>query len=87
SAEALDAVMAAGGSLVALGVLVVVLDSLRALFGRGDHAADDPYDGLTLEWATTCPPPPANFDAIPEIRSAQPLADLRVAPGASGTAP
>ena len=49
--------------------------------GRGERAGDDPYDGLTLEWATSSPPPPQNFDAVPEVRSAHPLHDLRVAGG------
>ena len=31
----------------------------------------------TLEWATTSPPPPYNFDRLPEIRSERPLFDPR----------
>ena len=31
----------------------------------------------TLEWATSSPPPPYNFDHLPEIRSERPLFDLR----------
>ena len=38
---------------------------------------DDPWDGNTLEWATTSPPPPYNFDALPPIRSERPLFDLK----------
>jgi cytochrome c oxidase subunit 1 len=37
----------------------------------------DPWDAYTLEWATTSPPPPWNFDAIPPIRSERPLFDLK----------
>jgi Heme/copper-type cytochrome/quinol oxidases, subunit 1 len=40
-------------------------------------AGDDPWEGNTLEWATTSPPPPYNFDHLPEIRSERPLFDLR----------
>jgi cytochrome c oxidase subunit 1 len=40
-------------------------------------APDDPWDGNTLEWATTSPPPPYNFDALPPIRSERPLFDLK----------
>jgi cytochrome c oxidase subunit 1 len=41
------------------------------------EAGDDPWDGNTLEWATTSPPPPYNFDALPPIRSERPLFDLK----------
>ena len=40
-------------------------------------ASDDPWDGNTLEWATTSPPPPYNFDTLPAIRSERPLFDLK----------
>ena len=41
-------------------------------------AGDDPWQGHTLEWATTSPPPPLNFEApLPPIRSYAPLLDLR----------
>jgi cytochrome c oxidase subunit 1 len=44
---------------------------------NGPVAGDDPWEGNTLEWATTSPPPPYNFDRLPEIRSERPLFDLR----------
>ena len=61
-------------------------------------AGDDPWEGNTLEWATTSPPPPYNFDRLPEIRCERPLFDLkhpelrkpatpRAAVAASGSAP
>ena len=38
---------------------------------------DDPWGyGGSLEWATSCPPPRHNFDAIPRIRSERPAFDL-----------
>jgi cytochrome c oxidase subunit 1 len=40
-------------------------------------AEDDPWDGNTLEWATTSPPPPYNFDTLPPVRSERPLFDLK----------
>ena len=67
---------AAGGGMVLVGVLVFVVSVLAATLRRHD-AAGDPYGGLTLEWATTSPPPRQNFETLPEVRSAQPLADLR----------
>jgi cytochrome c oxidase subunit I len=53
--------------------LVNVIVSLR----RGRPAGDDPWDAWTLEWATTSPPPPYNFETVPEVRSRRPLWDLK----------
>jgi cytochrome c oxidase subunit 1 len=54
--------------------LLNVVVSLR----RRVPAGDDPWLGHTLEWATTSPPPPLNFEApLPPIRSYAPLLDLR----------
>ena len=38
---------------------------------------DDPWDGNTLEWATTSPPPVYNFDHLPPVRSERPVFDLK----------
>jgi len=38
---------------------------------------DDPWEANTLEWATTSPPPPYNFDTLPPVRSERPVFDLR----------
>jgi cytochrome c oxidase subunit 1 len=37
----------------------------------------DPWQANTLEWATTSPPPPYNFDHLPPIRSERPVFDVR----------
>lgn len=38
---------------------------------------DDPWGwGRSLEWATSCPPPRHNFEALPRIRSDSPAFDL-----------
>jgi cytochrome c oxidase subunit I len=42
----------------------------------GTPAGDDPWGGHTLEWATTSPPPPHNFDRLPRIRSNRPVWDM-----------
>jgi cytochrome c oxidase subunit 1 len=43
---------------------------------KGELAGDDPWGGHTLEWATSSPPPPHNFDRLPRIRSNRPVWDL-----------
>lgn len=46
-------------------------------FSSGQPAGDDPWDGTTLEWATTSPPPPDNFGEVVVVGSEYPLADLK----------
>ncbi|MBV9464606.1 MAG: cbb3-type cytochrome c oxidase subunit I, partial [Solirubrobacterales bacterium] len=66
-----------GAGIIALGVLsflVNVVVSLR----RRQPAGDDPWQGHTLEWATSSPPPAYNFELpLPPIRSYAPLLDRR----------
>jgi len=50
-----------------------VIDSVRS----GEKAGDDPWDGWTLEWATSSPPPEYNFEKLPVVRSSRPLWDLK----------
>ncbi|MDQ1374579.1 MAG: cytochrome c oxidase subunit [Actinomycetota bacterium] len=69
----LERAAAAGGGLVSLGVVLFVLNLLVG--GRGKPVDDNPYGGITLEWATSSPPPPHNFDTVPVVRSEAPLAE------------
>lgn len=46
-------------------------------FTSGESAGDDPWDGTTLEWATSSPPPADNFVEVMVVNSATPLADLK----------
>jgi cytochrome c oxidase subunit 1 len=80
----------AGGVLIAIGVLVMIADIVVSLtLRRGQVAGNDPYDGLTLEWATTSPPPRWGFDSVIEVRSEAPLYVARQAErvGSAAVAP
>jgi len=56
----------AGAFGIAAGILLFGISAWRSL--RGDTVAGpDPWDGRTLEWRTSSPPPPHNFDAIPPV--------------------
>jgi len=58
----------AGAALAAAGAVVGILAVLGATARRrGTPAVDDPWGGFTLEWTTTSPPPPHNFEETPEV--------------------
>jgi cytochrome c oxidase subunit 1 len=65
-----------GGFTIAASMLLLLWNIFLSL-RSGAPAGDDPWEANTLEWATTSPPPPYNFDRLPEIRSERPLFDLR----------
>ncbi|MDQ6816444.1 MAG: cbb3-type cytochrome c oxidase subunit I, partial [Actinomycetota bacterium] len=66
-----------GAGIIALGVLIFLVNVWLSL-RRRQLAGDDPWQGHTLEWATSSPPPPLNFERpLPPIRSYAPLLDLR----------
>ncbi|MFC0267794.1 cbb3-type cytochrome c oxidase subunit I [Kushneria aurantia] len=63
-------VIAGIGALVALAALACLLLQLWVSVRDRDHNrvfAGDPWDGRSLEWATSAPPPEYNFPVIPEI--------------------
>jgi cytochrome c oxidase subunit 1 len=65
-----------GVFIQAAGILFFVWNMLRSAF-VGEPAGDDPWDGWTLEWATSSPPPEYNFEKLPVVRSSRPLWDLK----------
>lgn len=78
--QVLNGVSVAGLGLVALGVLLFLLALLRSVKQGPDPAAEDPWEGHTLEWASASPPAPTNFtDELPSIESDRPLLDARTA--------
>jgi heme/copper-type cytochrome/quinol oxidase subunit 1 len=62
--------------LLVLSILLFFANLLYSLW-HGEVAGDNPWDGWTLEWATTSPPPPHNFERVPAIVDRRPLWALR----------
>ena len=52
-----------------LGVFLELVTLARSYNG-GRPVGHDPWQGSTLEWFALSPPPPHNFDAVPDVRSA-----------------
>jgi cytochrome c oxidase subunit I+III len=65
-----------GSYVLGAGLLLVVVNLAVSRF-RGARVGNDPFDGATLEWATTSPPPPYNFAVIPAVSSPYPMWDER----------
>jgi cytochrome c oxidase subunit 1 len=72
-----------GGFTIALSMLPFLWNVFVTL-RNGEPAGDDPWEANTLEWATSSPPPPYNFDHLPEIRSERPVFDARHGRGQGG---
>src|SRR6476469_8558967 len=72
----LNLVATIGGFTIAAS-MVPLLWNIFVSLRSGQVAGDDPWEGNTLEWATTSPPPAYNFDHLPEIRSERPVFDAR----------
>jgi cytochrome c oxidase subunit I len=74
--QAYNLLSSIGAGVMAIGILVFVVNVIRTS-RAGVRAVNDPWLADTLEWYTTSPPPPQNFDQLPYITSARPLRDLR----------
>jgi cytochrome c oxidase subunit I+III len=57
-----------GAYILAAGLLLIVANLVTSLF-KGERVGNDPWEGDTLEWATTSPPPPYNYAVIPKVTS------------------
>jgi cytochrome c oxidase subunit 1/cytochrome c oxidase subunit I+III len=62
--------------VLVLGLLVFVFNMIWSLF-KGKVAGPDPWDAWTLEWSTSSPPPPENFERVQTVRGRRPLWDLK----------
>ncbi len=71
-----NAIASSGAVFQAIGTLVLVYNFVWSYF-KGPNAGPDPWDAWTLEWSTSSPPPPYNFETVPTVQSRRPLWDLK----------
>jgi cytochrome c oxidase subunit 1 len=58
--ESLHGFSSLGALVIGLGLFITMIYLIHAIFW-GKPAGDNPWGGLSLEWATTSPPPTLNF--------------------------
>ena len=70
--DGLNLLETVGAFTLGVGILLFIINALIS-WNTGEEAGDNPWNGSSLEWATTSPPPPYNFEVLPEVNSRNPL--------------
>ncbi|WWO97362.1 MAG: cytochrome o ubiquinol oxidase subunit I [Candidatus Dasytiphilus stammeri] len=73
-------VVAAFGTLIiALGIVCFLIQIYTSIIDRNKNRdlSGDPWDGRTLEWSTSSPPPFYNFAIIPEVEERDAFWDIK----------
>ncbi|NIS74752.1 MAG: cytochrome c oxidase subunit I [Deltaproteobacteria bacterium] len=64
--QTLNMISTIGSWILAAGLIIMFVNLIRSI-SRGERAVSNPWDGTTLEWQTTSPPPLENFEEIPTV--------------------
>jgi len=56
-----------GGILLGIGIFIMIFNLFKGR--KGPIAPANPWNGNTLEWQISSPPPEENFEEVPEIKS------------------
>jgi cytochrome c oxidase subunit 1 len=71
--EVWNMVSTIGAYILGVSILIFLANMLLSFRRPAGEVGNNPWEGATLEWATTSPPPPYNFEAIPIVYSRYPL--------------
>ncbi len=72
----LNLISTIGAFIIGTSIMVFLWNFIVTL-RSGEKAGDDPWDAYTLEWDTSSPPKPYNFEVIPSVRSRRPFYDKK----------
>ena len=72
-------VAAAGTALILLGIICMGFQLLVSILKRDANRdlTGDPWNGRTLEWSTSSPPPAYNFAVIPEVKGIDAFTEMK----------
>jgi heme/copper-type cytochrome/quinol oxidase subunit 1 len=76
--SAYNLIASVGTVILTVGIVMTLVNAISSRV-NGAEAGHDPWGGETLEWFALSPPQPHNFDVLPDVRSAQPMCDIRSA--------
>ena len=72
-------VAALGACLIFIGINCLIIQLVVSIWKRHENRdpIGDPWDGRSLEWATSSPPPAYNFAVIPDVRRIDAFMDMK----------
>ena len=68
-----------GAVIIAIGIVIQIAQFIISIKDRRKNldVTGDPWDGRTLEWSTSSPPPAYNFAVIPTVHGRHPFWDTK----------
>ncbi len=74
--DAYNLIASIGAFVLAIGIVLTLANAILSR-ANGAEAGHDQWGADSLEWFALSPPEAHNFDVLPDVRSAQPMRDIR----------